>query len=80
MKPHKTNLCSPVAVPPHWPHLIPMGRAPGLTGLSRAGLYRAAAAGEITIRKLGRSSLVDAASLAAFIARLPEAKIGGGAK
>lgn len=57
------------------PALIPMPRAPGMLGLSRSAIYRAAGEGKITIRKLGRSAMVDSASALAFIAALPLASI-----
>jgi len=53
----------------------PIRQACLLSGLSRSSLYRAAAAGRIRLLKHGRSSLVDMASLRAFIAGLPEAVI-----
>jgi hypothetical protein len=53
----------------------PIRRACAISGLSRSSLYRAAAAGRIRLLKHGRSSLVDMASLRAFIAGLPEAVI-----
>jgi len=53
----------------------PIRQACALSGLSRSSLYRAAAAGRIRLLKHGRSSLVDMASLRAFIAGLPEAVI-----
>jgi hypothetical protein len=41
------------------------------SGLSRSGLYRAAARGEIEFRKVGRSTLVLTDSLDRFLASLP---------
>ena len=48
------------------------------SGLSRSGLYRAAAEGKLIFRKAGRTTLVDGASLAALVESLPVAKIGAG--
>ncbi|MCX8133644.1 MAG: helix-turn-helix domain-containing protein [Roseococcus sp.] len=60
------------------PLLVPMAEAPKVLGLSRSALYRAAARGEIAVRKLGRSALVDTASVLAFIEGLPRATIRSG--
>jgi excisionase family DNA binding protein len=51
--------------------VVPLPRAPSVFGLSRSAIYRAAAEGEITLMKMGRSTLVDAASVRAYLARLP---------
>ena len=56
---------------------VPLSRAPAITGISRSGLYRAAAAGEITFIKLGKTTLVDMASVRAFLERLPRAVVRG---
>jgi predicted DNA-binding transcriptional regulator AlpA len=58
--------------------LIPMPKAPAATGLSRPTIYRAAARGELDIRKIGRSSYLTRESVIRFIAGLPKAKIGQG--
>ncbi|MGI4944412.1 MAG: hypothetical protein ACRYHQ_28285 [Janthinobacterium lividum] len=55
--------------------MVPMRHAPDTTGLSRSAIYRAAGAGQITLKKLGRTTLVDLASVRAFLASLPDAKI-----
>jgi hypothetical protein len=44
-------------------------------GISRSGIYREAAAGRIRLVKHGAATLVDIASLRAFMARLPAANI-----
>jgi hypothetical protein len=67
----------PLPAPAHWPRLIAMRLAPQLSGLSRSALYRAIGAGELQAVKQGRSTLLCAHSLAAYIARLPAAQIGG---
>lgn len=54
----------------------PMLRAVALSGLSRSGIYRAAAEGRIRLVKAGRTTLVDMASVRSFIASLPAAQIG----
>lgn len=53
----------------------PINRAVILLGLSRAGIYRAAAAGEIVLKKNGRTTLVVMASARKFLASLPNATI-----
>ena len=53
------------------PLTCPMAIAPLHTGFSRSALYRAAAAGEIKLLKLGRTTLVDLASVRAYLDRLP---------
>lgn len=47
-----------------------------MTGLSRSCIYRAARDRKVIFRKIGRSTIVDAASLAAFVANLPVAQLG----
>jgi predicted DNA-binding transcriptional regulator AlpA len=54
---------------------VPLPQAPAVLGLSRSAIYRAAAQGKITLRKLGRTTLVDVASARAFIESLPKAEI-----
>ncbi len=46
------------------------------SGLSRSALYREAGAGRLIFRKVGRTTIVDGASLAALVASLPVASIG----
>lgn len=58
------------------PEMVPLPRAPSIFGLSRSGLYRLAAEGRIRMVKVGARTLVDAASVRAFLTTLPEAKIG----
>ena len=66
------HFASPIA-----PEMVPLPRAPGVFGLSRSGLYRLAAEGRIRMVKVGARTLVDAASVRAFLAALPAAQIGG---
>lgn len=54
---------------------IHLPQAPAVFGLSRSAIYRAAAEGQIKLVKLGRSTLVDAASARAFLANLPAAEV-----
>jgi len=62
-----------------YPMAAPIPRACALSGMSRSAIYRAAAAGQITLRKIGRTTLVDMESVRAFLAALPAAQIGGNA-
>ena len=54
------------------PAMVPLPRAPAVFGLSRSGLYRLAAEGRVRMVKIGARTLVDAASVRAFLATLPE--------
>lgn len=60
---------------PITPLTMPLPQAPAATGLSRSAIYRAAAEGKIKLLKNGRSTLVDMASVRAFLASLPDAKV-----
>ena len=51
--------------------LLPMAEAARIAGVSRATLYKFAHSGELQLRKLGKKTLVETASLAAFIAAAP---------
>ncbi len=57
------------------PEMVPLPRAPGMFGLSRSGLYRLAADGKIKMVKIGSRTLVDAASVRAFLATLPALEV-----
>ena len=57
------------------PEAVPLPRAPAIFGLSRSALYRLAGEGRIRFVKIGRSTLVDAGSVRAFLATLPTAPI-----
>lgn len=61
---------------PMIPEMLPIPRAVAVFGLSRSALYRLAAEGRVRFIKAGARTLVDAASVRAFLASLPEAKIG----
>jgi len=58
-----------------WPSHAPILDAAELSGLSRSALYREAGAGRIRMVKLGRSTLVDMASVRDFLDALPPARI-----
>ena len=58
------------------PEMVPLPRAPAVFGLSRSHLYRLAAEGRVRMVKAGARTLVDAASVRAFLATLPPATIG----
>lgn len=47
----------------------------GRFGISRSRLYREAALGNIKLVKLGNATLVDIASMRAFMAKLPAASL-----
>jgi excisionase family DNA binding protein len=57
------------------PLAVPLPHAPAVTGLSRSTIYREAARGNIRLLKVGRSTLVDMASVRAFLTNLPTASI-----
>ena len=67
--------CSPS---PITPEMVPLPRAPAVFGLSRSHLYRLAAAGRVRMVEAGARTLVDAASVRAFLASLPPAQIRTG--
>ena len=50
-----------------------VAEAAAFSGLSRSAIYREAARGSIVLLKHGRTTLVDMASLRAFLADLPRA-------
>ena len=50
-----------------------IAEASSASGLSRSAIYREAARGSIVLLKHGRTTLVDMASLRAFLAGLPRA-------
>lgn len=60
---------------PYTPEMVPLPRAPAIFGLSRSHLYRLASEGRIRLVKVASRTLVDAASVRAFLATLPEAKL-----
>lgn len=62
-------------VPDVSPEAVPLPRATAVFGLSRSTLYRLAGEGRIRFLKVGRSTLVDAASVRQFLATLPAATI-----
>ncbi|MCW8084730.1 MerR family transcriptional regulator [Sabulicella glaciei] len=68
---------SPVSLAPE---MVPLPRAPAVFGLSRSGFYRLAAEGRIRMVKAGARTLVDAASVRAYLASLPVAEVKGDAR
>ncbi len=62
----ETPRTAPLAVPP--------AEACRLIGLSRTGLYRLAAAGEIPLLKIGSRTVVRTADLQAYLDRLAAAR------
>jgi hypothetical protein len=62
------------AVPTHV-LTVPIRQAPRIAGLSIPSIYREASKGNIVLLKYGRTTLVDMASLRAFVAGLPRASI-----
>lgn len=55
---------------------VPMPRAgERVHGMSRSAIYLQAAQGHIVLKKYGKSVLVDADSVLAFVASLPDANI-----
>jgi hypothetical protein len=57
------------------PLALPIPAAVRVSGLSRSAIYREASAGHIRLMKLGRSTLVDMASVRVFLATLPDAQL-----
>ena len=66
---HRPAAGSPVRSP--LPMKVPLPQAPMVFGLSRSAIYRAAQDGHITLSKLGRGTLVDTASVIAYLDGLP---------
>jgi len=56
--------------------LLTVPGAVAYSGYTRTGIYAALAAGEIQARKIGRRTLIEVASLDAFINRAPVAQFG----
>jgi hypothetical protein len=61
--------------PPEGARFAPIPAACAWSGLGRTRLYELARSGEVVIRKAGRRSLVDLASLAQFLESRP--RLGG---
>lgn len=57
------------------PILITIRKAVEISGLSRSTIYLRAKAGELTLRKAGKTTLVDYASLRALLDGLPNAQL-----
>lgn len=56
---------------PDLPRLVPMPDAQRTFGPSRATFYRAGAAGEIRLVKVGRGTFLETETVLAWLARLP---------
>jgi hypothetical protein len=50
---------------------VPLESVPHLTGLSRTRIYGAAASGRLTVRKDGKTSIVELAEVRRYIRSLP---------
>lgn len=67
--------------PPHpstviiLPLALPIERAVLVSGLSRSAIYREAGAGNVVLKKIGRTTLVDMESVRTFLDSLPRANI-----
>ena len=75
----QTKLVTTAAAPPilaiqTLPPRVRMPLAEDTFGISRSAIYRAAAAGRIKLTKLGRTTLVDTASVLEFLNSLPDYK------
>ncbi len=57
------------------PLLLPVPDAARVIGISRSTLYELIASGEITIRKIGRKTLIPRDDLTSFASRLAVAKV-----
>ena len=57
------------------PILVPIRKAVEISGLSRSTIYLRAKAGELTLKKAGKTTLVDYASLRALLDSLPSAQL-----
>ncbi|WP_431270270.1 helix-turn-helix domain-containing protein [Dankookia sp. P2] len=57
------------------PIALPISKFLEQVNVSRSTAYRLAAAGEIVLLKIGRRTLVDMASVRAFLARAPHAAL-----
>lgn len=68
---HPTLTPSAPSADGHAPEFLRVKEACRVFGLSRSGLYRLAAAGEVRLVKLGAATLVDAGSVRRFMAGLP---------
>jgi hypothetical protein len=57
------------------PILVTIRKAVEISGLSRSTIYVRAKAGELTLKKAGKTTLVDYASLRMLLDRLPTAQL-----
>lgn len=70
-----TSVGSPGEPRDHMPILVTIRRAVEISGLSRSTIYLRAKAGELTLKKAGKTTLVDYASLRALLDSLPTAQL-----
>lgn len=56
---------------PDLPRLVPLPSAQRIFGPSRATFYRAAAAGQVRMLKIGRATFLETETVLAWLARLP---------
>lgn len=61
--------------PPVQPEVARIPTACLVSGMSRSAIYREAGRGNIVLLKIGRATLVDMASVRAYLAGLPRAEI-----
>jgi hypothetical protein len=59
---------------------VPLAKVPAVWGISRSTIYRAARAGQIEIRKVGRTSLVAVDCIERFINQEPALFAGSNAE
>jgi hypothetical protein len=71
-RPRKVNYVPTPATPPIY---LRLREAKQWYGISVSRLYRLAGRGQITLKKLGSSTIVETASLSAYMAGLPTARI-----
>ena len=65
----------PVVVDIAAPILVPLRRATEISGLSKSTLYLHAMQGRLTLKKAGKRTLVDYASLKSLLEGLPTAQL-----
>ncbi len=57
------------------PAYVPMPQATSVFGVSRSAVYRAASQGHVVLKKMGKSSLIETASMMAYLSGLPNATL-----
>jgi excisionase family DNA binding protein len=56
------------------PFAVSIPEAARLAGIGRSSIYKAISSRRLTIRKIGRRSLVEVAALREWLSRLPEGR------